>query len=94
MHDIVIRNALIVDGTGEACVEMQTGRLVPAGNTAKLREAIEWCESHPIERQALANAGRERCTREFSVAAMVDGLERAYDKARLVAETRSKQQQR
>lgn len=74
-----------VDGTGEACVEMVTGRLVPAGNAAKLREAIEWCESYPSERQGLASAGRERCTREFSVAAMVDGLERAYDKARAIA---------
>ena len=79
-----------VDGTGEACVEMVTGRLVPAANIAKLREAIEWCESHPAERQSLANAGRERCIREFSVSAMVDGLERAYDKARTAAANRAK----
>lgn len=78
-----------VDGTGEACVEMVTGRLVPAGDIQKLREAIEWCESHPAERQALANAGRERCIREFSVSAMVDGLDRAYDKAAATKQGRS-----
>lgn len=77
-----------VDGTGEACVEMETGRLVPAANVARLREAIEWCEQHPAERHALANAGHERCVREFSVKAMVDGLERAYDKARAAAANR------
>jgi glycosyltransferase involved in cell wall biosynthesis len=71
-----------VDGTGEACVEMKTGRLVALGDVAKLREAIEWCEAHPEHRRALAEAGKAMCVRQFSVKAMVDGLERAYDMAR------------
>ena len=71
-----------VDGTGEACIDMKTGRLVPANNPAKLRDAIAWCADNQIERQRMAEAGREMCVREFSVRAMVDGLERAYDRAR------------
>jgi glycosyltransferase involved in cell wall biosynthesis len=73
-----------VDGTGEACLDMQTGRLVPAGDTARLREAIEWCEANPDQRRKLAQSGRERCVRDFSVEAMVDGLDRAYETARQV----------
>lgn len=76
--------AVDVDGTGEACIEMKTGRLVPPNDPVRLREAIAWCEANPAERQGLAMAGREMCVREFSVKAMVDGLEAAYDKARNV----------
>lgn len=71
-----------VNGTGEACIEMKTGRLVPAGGIDGLRNAIEWCEAHPQERLALAQAGRDVCVKEFSVKAMVDGLEQAYELAR------------
>jgi glycosyltransferase involved in cell wall biosynthesis len=67
-----------VDGTGEACVEMVTGRLVPAGDVPALREAILWCRDHPAERARLAATGQARCAREFSVEAMIDGLERVY----------------
>jgi glycosyltransferase involved in cell wall biosynthesis len=64
---------------------MQTGRLVPAGDTARLRDAFEWCEANPDQRRKLAQAGRDRCVRDFSVEAMVDGLDRAYDTARRVS---------
>lgn len=63
------------DGTREVCVEMQTGRLVPVGDVATLREAVRWAQSHAVERAAMVARGRERCAREFSVAAMVDGLD-------------------
>jgi glycosyltransferase involved in cell wall biosynthesis len=70
-----------VDGTGEACIEMRTGRLVPLGDLAALRSAIRWCCDNPDRRQALAAAGREVCERDFSVGAMVDGLEAQYARA-------------
>jgi glycosyltransferase involved in cell wall biosynthesis len=66
------------DGTGEACREMETGRLVPVGDVGRLRDAIEWCAANPEARERLASAGRAWCAREFSVAAMVDGLEKVY----------------
>lgn len=70
-----------VDGTGEACIDMQTGRLVRPGDTAGLREAIEWLATHPDERNALALRGRANCTERFSEATMVAQLETVYARA-------------
>jgi glycosyltransferase involved in cell wall biosynthesis len=69
------------DGTREACREMQTGRLVPVGDHAALREAIAWCAANPADRQALAQRGREDCRESFSVESMVTGLEQVYARA-------------
>ncbi len=70
-----------VDGTGEACIEMRTGRLVRAGDRSGLRSAIRWCFDNPAERALLAERGREMCARQFSVGAMVDGLDAQYARA-------------
>lgn len=67
-----------VDGTGEVCREMETGRLVRPGDLAGLREAITWCADNPQARRDLAARGREECRGAFSVEAMVAGLERVY----------------
>ena len=67
-----------VDGTGEICREMQTGRLVPVGDIAKLREAIVWACEHPAERAAMVASGCEECVREFSASKMVERLEGVY----------------
>lgn len=67
-----------VDGTGEACIEMRTGRLVPPGDLARLRDAIRWCAANPLERESLARAGRERCITQFDAANMVARLMRVY----------------
>lgn len=66
------------DGTREACVDMQTGRLVPVGDTQRLREAIVWCLEHPDERHALAQRGQAMCAEQFSAERMVLELERVY----------------
>lgn len=71
-----------VDGTGEACREMETGRLVRVGDVAGLREAIKWCAEHPEERAALAARGREECRVAFSAEEMVRRLEGVYAAAR------------
>lgn len=70
-----------VDGTGEACIDMKTGRLVPLGDRSSLRDAIRWCAQNANRREELALAGRAMCEREFSVGAMVDGLDKVYAEA-------------
>lgn len=70
-----------VDGTGEVCRDMQTGRLVPHGDKAKLREAILWLADHPRERAAMAARGREECRVAFSADTMVSSLEKVYEQA-------------
>ncbi|HYE61762.1 MAG TPA: glycosyltransferase [Phycisphaerales bacterium] len=70
-----------VDGTGEACREMQTGRLVPLADLEKLREAILWCAAHPQERQTLAARGQRECAELFSTERMISDLEQVYAKA-------------
>lgn len=70
-----------VDGTGEACREMQTGRLVPHGDVARLREAILWCDDQPQHRARLAEAGRAWCVDRFSAERMVRDLEEVYARA-------------
>ncbi len=69
------------DGTGEACIEMRTGRLVRTGDKAGLRSAILWAMDHPAERRALAEAGRAMCAEAFSAERMADDLERVYERA-------------
>ena len=77
-----------VDGTGEVCIDMRTGRLVRPGDVSALRDAILWCKDHPRERAALAASGRTLCERDFSVAAMLAGLEAVYARATERARTR------
>jgi glycosyltransferase involved in cell wall biosynthesis len=67
-----------VDGTGEACRDLETGRLVPFGDLAKLREAILWLKDHAAERHAMAARGRAWCEERFSTQRMVEDLERVY----------------
>lgn len=68
------------DGTGEVCIDMQTGRLVSTGDILALRDAIDWAATHPIERETMTRAGHDRCLREFSTEAMIQGLERLYNR--------------
>lgn len=70
-----------VDGAGEICRDMQTGRLVPAGDIAALRDAITWLRDHPAERAAMAARGRAECVDAFSAERMVSELEKVYDSA-------------
>lgn len=74
-----------VDGTGEACIDRETGRLVPLADRARLREAIAWCANNPSERTALAERGRAMCRERFSAATMVNELEKVYARAHSLA---------
>lgn len=70
-----------VDGTGEVCRDMETGRLVRPGDRDGLRSAVLWLADHATERAAMAARGRAWCQDRFSARTMVDGLERVYAKA-------------
>ncbi len=74
-----------VDGTREACIDMQTGRLVPLGDRAALRESILWLHDHPAERAAMALRGEQLCRARFSAATMVAELEKVYERALTLA---------
>ncbi len=67
-----------VDGTSEACRELQTGRLVRPGDLAGLREAVRWAFAHEGERRRLAERGRAECTTRFAAETMVAELEKVY----------------
>lgn len=69
------------DGTGEVCIDMQTGRLVKTGDTTALGEAIRWVRAHPIDARAMVDRGREMCVRAFSADTMIDTLEKVYQLA-------------
>jgi glycosyltransferase involved in cell wall biosynthesis len=67
-----------VDGTGEICRDMETGRLVSPGSIDKLREALLWAIDNPLARTALAHRGREECIVKFTADRMVNDLCRLY----------------
>jgi glycosyltransferase involved in cell wall biosynthesis len=70
-----------VDGTREACIEMETGRLVAVGDRAGLRATVEWLAEHPQEREAMALRGQEMCRQRFDADHMVQELELVYARA-------------
>ncbi len=67
-----------VDGTREICIDGETGRLVPPGDAAALRDAICWMMDHPADARTLAEAGRSQAARQFDAAVMIDALEDVY----------------
>ena len=67
-----------VDGAKEVCIDGEVGRLVPPGDLAALRDAVQWMIDHPKERQAMGQRGRERCEDRFAAARMVKELETIY----------------
>ncbi|MHC4993767.1 MAG: glycosyltransferase family 4 protein [Planctomycetota bacterium] len=68
------------DGAGEVCIDGETGRLVKTGDTDALREAVWWMADHPGRRAEMGAAGRELCRQRFDTAAMVDALDKLYQK--------------
>ncbi len=66
------------DGTSEVVRDKQTGRLVPTGDPAALREAVLWMLEDEPRRRELAQRGRAECAVRFSAEKMVADLERVY----------------
>lgn len=70
-----------LDGASEVCIHEQTGLLVPAGDRSGLRTAILRLYEDRHLGQQMAQSGRELCRARFAVQAMIEGLERVYDRA-------------
>ena len=67
-----------VDGTGEVCQDMVTGRLVPPGDIQRLGDAIRWAAQHRDEREVMAKHGQAMCRNIYSAETMVQELEKVY----------------
>jgi len=66
------------DGTREACLDGETGKLVPVGDAEAIRDAVRWMADHEEERTAMGVRGRELARDEFSAERMVERLEEVY----------------
>ncbi|MEM9064879.1 MAG: glycosyltransferase family 4 protein [Planctomycetota bacterium] len=69
------------DGTRETCINEKTGLLVPIGDRSKLRDAIKKLAGDPHMRTRLGSTGRSKITREFSIEAMMRGIDDVYERA-------------
>jgi len=74
------------DGTPEVCVDARrdpergTGCLFTTRDPDSLRDAVVWMHENPEARRRSAGVGREVCAEMFSAHAMVEGLERVYER--------------
>ena len=68
-----------VDGAREACLDGETGRLVPPGDRDGLRDAVHWMRTHPDAARIMAEAGRRLCRDRFDAGRMVEALEAVYE---------------
>ncbi|MEM6551567.1 MAG: glycosyltransferase family 4 protein [Planctomycetota bacterium] len=71
-----------VGGIPSVCVDGQTGKLVPVGDTDALAEAIAWMLEHPAERAAMVEWGRALVQERFSAEAMNAAILKLYDDIR------------
>lgn len=74
-----------VGGNGEVVVDGETGLVVAARDSERLREAMQWMAAHPAEARAMGKRGRERAAATFSIESMVNAYEDTY--RRVLAES-------
>ncbi len=67
-----------VDGTGEVCIDGQTGLLIQPGDARALRDAARKLLDDADLRRTLADAGRELCRVDYAAQRMVDEQEAVY----------------
>ncbi len=72
-------------GPQEQIVSGETGALVPPGDVSGMADAIVRLLADPARARAWGVAGRCRAAERFSVAAMVERIESAYDRAQVRA---------
>ena len=77
-----------VDGTREACKDQETGLLVPLGDIAGLRRAVERLYADSDARRRFAHTGHDWCVTEFDARRMVAQLFDVYQHALAHARTR------
>jgi len=69
-----------VGGIPSVCIDGQTGRLVPKGDTAALADAIVWLLDHPEQRDQLVEQGQALARLQFSPQRMTDATLGVYDR--------------
>lgn len=77
----VLPIAYDVDGTREACIDGQTGRLLAPGDVAALAQALQWAAANPDAARITAENGHQRCIKLWSTQAMLTGLDAVYAEA-------------
>jgi glycosyltransferase involved in cell wall biosynthesis len=73
--------ASCVGGVPGILHDRQNGRLVPAGNSAKLAEVLAELLAHPADAWELGTAARKSIDARFGVRAMVFAVEAIYEEA-------------
>ena len=73
--------ATSVGGNAEVVVDGDTGIVVPPRDATQLADTMRWMTAHPEEARAMGARGRDRAAGRFSIEAMVDAYEEAYDNA-------------
>lgn len=68
-------------GNGEVVVDGTTGFLIPPSDAEQLAAKLVFLRDHEAERRAMGEAGRRRITETFSIAQMVTGFVRVYERA-------------
>jgi glycosyltransferase involved in cell wall biosynthesis len=74
--------ATAVGGNAEVVADGETGRVVPARDSARLAEAMQWMVVHPDAAREMGRAGRRHAVERFSVQAMVGAYQAAYGNVR------------
>jgi glycosyltransferase involved in cell wall biosynthesis len=69
-----------VAGCRDAVIANKTGLLVPAKNSQKLANALQWLLEHPQERIAMGKAARKFAEKEFSIEKVVQNHLNIYRK--------------
>ena len=69
-----------VGGNAEVVVDGETGLLVPARDSERLRDAMQWMVTHPSEARSMGMRGRDRAASTFSIEAMVNAYEDTYSR--------------
>lgn len=73
--------ATAVDGTPEVVLNGKTGLTVPAGDPARLADAVNRTLGDPLRAREMAQAGRELVLREFSVEKLIQSTQNLYLRA-------------
>jgi len=67
-------------GIPSVCIDGQTGRLVPRGDTAALADAIRWMLDHPRQRAELVEQGQALARYQFDPKRMTDATVAVYER--------------
>jgi glycosyltransferase involved in cell wall biosynthesis len=78
---LLMKKAVVASNVGglpDTVQDGETGLLIPPGDAAALAAAVTNLLADPPRRQAMGSLGRERCLRQFDIAATVAQVEELY----------------